>query len=95
MTEEDQKLVALAALHGARFYRVRIGEDLLWRTVGSTINKWSIGRAAEWYLWKEYLRTDEQHHEYDRRTDALCSQELDPEWLAQFGACVGSEVQAP
>lgn len=87
MTEEDQKLVADAALHGARFYRKpggTSGSGQMWCIIDSIpgMTKWTVGRAAEFYLWKNGLRTNEQHNDYDRRTDVYDQgQDIDPKFL--------------
>lgn len=72
MTEEDQLLVAHAALHGARFVRIR----MLWGIQQSPfISKWSIGRAAARYLYDHGLMTPEAWANYERRTDFGVPQE--------------------
>lgn len=92
MTEEDQILVALAALHGARF--VRTVSDwqglLMWSYVADDTNKyntppgkWTIGRAAEHYLYARGLRSVEEHREYHRRTGGQEGPvEVDSEFIA-------------
>lgn len=87
MTEEDQKLVALAALHGCRFRRFDIagGYRNMWSYEGSKVSKWTIGRAAEFYLYKHGLRSEPEHSEYDIRTerDTLSGgEDVDPAFLA-------------
>jgi len=86
MTEEDQMLVARAALHGARFRRrdgVGGGGGKLWFAEGCEgTAKWTVGRAAEYYLWKHGMRTDAEHREYSKRTDFGAPQEVDPAFIA-------------
>lgn len=98
MTDEDQQLVARAALHGARFCRVRsLGapwqRGKLWSIDNdpNAIARWSIGRAAEAYLWKNGMRTDDEHYEYNARTDYSEVQELDVEWAERLLAAQGEE----
>ena len=90
MTEEDQKLVALAALHGARFTRRPSDHNeqmMVWiSTRYSDAGKWSLPRAAEFYLYKEGLRSAYEHLEYDAATDCGYVTEVDAQLLAQFGA---------
>lgn len=84
MTEEDQKLVALAALHGARFYRREPNpHGSLWSIESiPEVTKWTLGRAAEWYLWKNGLRSDAEHVDYNTRTDVYSeAQEIDATFL--------------
>lgn len=80
MTEEDQKLVALAALHGARFKRSPTG---YWYTQEGNPTKRTIGRAAEFYLFLNGLRTESQHREYQLRTEGTPgAKDVDPAFLA-------------
>lgn len=85
MTEEDQKLVALAALHGARFYRLNpVHNGSMWGEESyPKISKWTICRAAEYYLWQNGLRSDAEHGDYDARTDYYDkAQEVDAQFMA-------------
>jgi hypothetical protein len=88
MTEEDQKLVALAALHGARFTRRKNGYWLAHSQDFSLMptlytGKYTIARAAEHYLHANGLRSDADHKEYQLRTCLYTApQNIDPEFIA-------------
>jgi hypothetical protein len=83
MTEEDQKLVALAALHGAKFSRKP--NNGYWIADGQDWDggMYTIGRAAERYLWEHELRGDAEHIEYKGRTsrDLWSPQDIDSAWV--------------
>lgn len=91
MTEEDQLLVAKAALAGVRFYRTtRSG---FWRSSehvssGSGGN-YSIGRAAVVALTHLGLMTDEDRADYFRRT-----KHLDKVVDVDISALAGCQLQA-
>lgn len=86
MTEEDQMLVTHAALHGCRFVRISMnGHRGMWSYLGApgNLSKWTIGRAADFYLWTHKMRSDAEHDNYDGRTDHYReAQDLDQEFMA-------------
>lgn len=82
MTEEDQKLVALAALHGARFERVNAySSQMMWSCKHVKVGMLSIGRAAVKYLHGEGLMTEEDMLEYLRRTMCFDVQDVDEAFI--------------
>lgn len=70
MTEEDQMLVAKAALAGVRFYRTNTGywKSSLHDSSDSAGGKYTIGRAAAYALLRLGMMTEREHENYSNRT---------------------------
>jgi hypothetical protein len=84
LTEEDQNLVARAALIGVKFGRVTMNE--CWTATHpdfegrSTIAKYTIGRAACIALHRLGLISDEEMRDYQLRTDCGGVQECEVDY---------------
>lgn len=92
MTEEDEWLVAQASLLGVTFTeRTCLTEHNLPYSLWSCsydkgIEKYSLPRCAEFVLFSMGLRTQDEHHEYDTRTEARNSHKPDPKKVRFYGA---------
>jgi hypothetical protein len=84
MTDEDQTLVAMAALHGAKFIRVNSSGDRMWAYAGyDGVREWfTIARAAADYLYQHDLLSKAQFGAYLSRREPVRAEEVDPQFVA-------------
>lgn len=88
MTEEDQKLVAHAALMGVRFWRAtRDGDQYWYNSVTPDSGMFTMGRAAAKALCDLGLMPHDEYLEYERRTDRGLHDPRDDIDLSALAGC--------